>query len=124
MQRALSEPRPRVGFSSARAAYGCILHEAPEGKIVCLVDEDGPKSVTNDLDNILPELADDLCTIRFLESPQQLLCCAIMYRDSMGIWDGVTWDGRAVGFYSIGELTFDRALAKIRQIAPIFVSKK
>lgn len=107
----------RFGFRADRAAYGCFVIEAEKKqKIVCIVDELALKTVTNDLENILPEVARDLTLLNLLGAPQELERCAIIYRDSKGIWDGVTWSKGEVGFYNINERDLDLAVKCVRSM--------
>lgn len=56
-------------------------------KIVFIVDEDGPRSVTNDAEAVCAEAVGDLPGYR------------LVYRDTDGCWDELVHDrGRFVGF--------------------------
>jgi hypothetical protein len=48
----------------------------------------------------------------------------IMYRDSMGIWDGVQWSGHTVLFYSIGESDESAALKKLLAKGQTWLAQK
>lgn len=54
----------------------------PDGKVLYITDEGGLKSVTNDMENVLKDITE---TIPISDMKN----LRIMYRDSMGIWDGV-----------------------------------
>jgi hypothetical protein len=57
------------------------------GNVISIVDLDqGNRSVTNDVENVL----------RKIEHYHQgsIAGFRIMYRDSMGFWDGIQWDGQ------------------------------
>ncbi|WP_077923864.1 hypothetical protein [Spirosoma sp. 209] len=74
--------------------------------IIAIIDLDlGNRSVTNDIDSVLEEIRAEI---------GDLAGYSVIYRDSMGRWDGVRLVGgtpgrRAVEFYSINEPTQERA---------------
>lgn len=53
-------------------------------KVLCIVDNDlpGRRSVTNDIENVLADI--------HLAEDQDLSGREIIYRDSMGLWDGIS----------------------------------
>lgn len=61
---------------ATRAEYNYDM----EGSILWIEDKGGLKSVTNDIDNILVDIA----LIHNISNKK------IMYKDSDGIWDGIT----------------------------------
>lgn len=84
----------------------------PDGKILYITDEGGLKSVTNDLENVLQDIQETIPL-------RDLVNARIMYRDSMGIWDGISikyTPGMAiqsVSFFPITEKEFNQAKAKL-----------
>lgn len=79
-----------------------------ERKTISIIDNDmGGRSVTNDIENVLGTIS--------RSSGKSLAGYKAMYRDSMGIWDGITIgaDGRFTGFFSINEKDSDNALSKL-----------
>lgn len=72
-----------------------------DGPVLWIVDNNGPKSVTNDMENVLAELA----------KTNVLTNYRIMYKDSMGIWDGVK--PNPVTFFPITETEYRKAKEKI-----------
>jgi hypothetical protein len=90
----------------ARSCYTCEL----VSDVIVIEDLDrGGKSVTNDADEIVHDLA---------ENGFDLSCYRVIYKDSMGIFDEIVIRaGRFVGFRSINERTRDAALAKIRRMS-------
>ena len=79
------------------------------GDIVWIRDLGGMKSVTNDIENVLQDILQDIA----LETKK------IIYQDSMGIWDEVRCQIEAgtvkgVTFHSIGEKDMSKALFSIR----------
>src|SRR5215831_6593545 len=71
--------------------------------VIAITDLDlGKKSVTNDIENVLRKIEywhqGSIATFR------------IMYRDSLGVWDGVHWDGQRASFFAIQET--DEVLAR------------
>ncbi len=76
-------------------------------EILCIIDcdSDGARSVTNDAENIIPE-------IFAIAQPFD----AVIYRDSTGNWDEIrVKDGKFVGFKSINQRDVKIALAVIRE---------
>lgn len=84
----------------------------PDGKVLYITDEGGLKSVTNDMENVLKDITETIA-IRDLKNLR------IMYRDSMGIWDGVGVSFiedqaiKGVAFYPLTEKDFGKAKDKI-----------
>ncbi len=86
----------------------------PGGGILYITDQGGLKSVTNDIENVLEDIAQTL-------SYQELRSMKIMYRDSLGIWDGVRVDltgdrVKSITFYPITEKNFEKACEKISDL--------
>ena len=53
-----------------------------EENLIAIVDLDqGSKSVTNDIDNVVADIKDEI--------DGDLSGYAIIYRDSLGVWDGI-----------------------------------
>jgi len=111
VKRKTQEAQERSGNMFAnRAEYDWEF--CMRGKILSITDEGGLKSVTNDLENILHDIQDTIPI-------NDLLKARIMYRDSMGIWDGVKVkynDGLAiesVTFFPLTEKDFGRACEKL-----------
>jgi hypothetical protein len=78
------------------------------GNVISIVDLDqGNRSVTNDVENVL----------RKIDHYHQgsIAGFHIMYRDSMGFWDGIQWDGKCALFFSLRET--DEGQARIRLLA-------
>ena len=76
-----------------------------EGGTLCIIDLDkGGVSVTNDMENVLADI----------QSAEGLLDdLKVVYRDSDGIWDGVTgWPGR-IGFTFLGTKTKEEAIEQM-----------
>jgi hypothetical protein len=64
--------------------------------VIKIVDLDpGSNSVTNDAERVLRKIE---CW-----PPGLIVRCRIMYRDSLGTWDGIEWDGQGVRFFPIRE---------------------
>ena len=67
----------------------------------------GNKSVTNDIENILEDISEELDT--------SMDNYRIMYKDSQGVIDGIyTKDGKFYDFYHIGETDYYAAKLKIK----------
>lgn len=82
------------------------------GDILYITDEGGLKSVTNDMENVLADISEHVV----LDELQDL---KIIYRDSMGIWDGVNISFgenhsiKGISFYPVTEKNFGRACEKV-----------
>lgn len=86
---------------SPRADYSYTV----EGSVIAIVDLDqGSKSLTNDMDNVLDDIRAEL---------GDLAGYAVVYQDSMGRWDGVRLVGRSVAFYALGESTQEQAVSRL-----------
>lgn len=76
--------------------------------IISIIDLDkGGRSVTNDMENVIQDLKAIL---------GDLSGYAIIYKDSMGIWDGVRIDGRCIEFYSLNETQQEKAAQRLLHI--------
>ncbi|WP_409562680.1 hypothetical protein [Hyphomicrobium sp. MC8b] len=90
----------------ARASY---TYEIADG-VLALTDCNGPRSLTNDVENVLADLRDTLG----LPLP-----ATIVYRDTQGAWDGIAHvDGIFSGFYFLGTRDRDTAIAKAKSPTP------
>lgn len=91
----------KTQFAGPRADYTYSV----EGSVIAIVDLDqGSKSVTNDMENVLADIWAEL---------GDLSGYAVIYRDSMGRWDGVRLVGLVVQFYSLNETDQQRAVARL-----------
>lgn len=97
---------------ASRAEYTFGTDEA--NGIVFIEDKLGMKSVTNDIDNILYDIA--------IEGGIDLNNKKIMYKDSQGIWDGIeavferngnTIDIKKIEFFPLTETDFEKAKQKL-----------
>lgn len=80
-----------------------------EGSVIAIVDLDlGNRSVTNDMERVLEQIGTEL---------GGLSGYSVVYRDSMGRWDGVRLDKGVVAFYSLNEA--DQAAAAARLLHPL-----
>ena len=86
-----------------RATYTCEVH----GDIIVIIDHDQGKSVTNDAENVIADLAADFDLSKY----------RVIYRDTRGIYDQllVNRTGHFAGFSSINERDLPAALAKLTQ---------
>lgn len=85
-----------------RAVYSRTVH----GNVIAIIDHDQGRSVTNDADNVIADLAAQGFDLsRYL----------VIYRDTRGIWDQLLVDcsGRFAGFSSVNERDLSTALAKV-----------
>ena len=84
-----------------RAVYSYTTH----GDIIAIIDHDQGKSITNDAENVIADLA-----ARF-----DLSKCRVIYRDTRGVWDQLLVDrtGHFAGFSSLNARDLPAALAKL-----------
>jgi hypothetical protein len=77
-----------------------------KGKVLIIEDSDlGNRSVTNDIQNVLTAIHNDL----------DFLPETIIYKDSLGNFDGVMHEqGKFIKFYSVNESDLEKALEKVR----------
>ena len=103
---AIRVPRPfRTPLTEADFSY------TVSEDVLKIVDLDlGDNSVTNDAERVLGKIE------RW--QPGLIARCRIMYRDSMGYWDGMEWDGQEVRFFPIRETDERAAERKLRQLRP------
>lgn len=87
-----------------RAIYTYTIHKS----VIAIVDHDLGRSVTNDADNVVDDLA---------RAGLDLAAYRIIYRDTRGIWDEIVIDrDRFAGFRSINVGSRAEALAKIEAV--------
>ncbi len=76
-----------------------------EGNVIAIIDFDlGNKSVTNDIENVLEDIRVEL---------GNLAGYSVIYRDSMGRWDGVRLINNVVCFYALNETDQQSAQARL-----------
>ncbi|ADB43007.1 hypothetical protein [Spirosoma linguale] len=81
-----------------------------EGSVISIIDLDlGSKSVTNDINNVLDDIRAEI---------GDLAGYAVIYRDSMGRWDGVRLVGSSTEFYALNETDGERAAARLLHLLP------
>jgi len=76
--------------------------------LVSIVDQNQGKSVTNDIENVLLDVADWL--------PIPLEDCALMYRDSMGNWDEILIEPATRNFRAFKALPRGRCHTELEAI--------
>lgn len=94
---------------SSRAEYDYAI----EGNILWIEDLNGMKSVTNDIENVLVDIAKN----------EDIVNKKIMYKDSEGIWDGIKANithaengsvlVNKLEFFPLTETDFNRAKEKL-----------
>ncbi len=85
-----------------RAAYTYTIEDG----IVCVIDLDNGKSVTNDADNLIADL---------VANGIDLAVHPVIYKDTQGVWDQlVVQNNRFANFKSINERSKEAAIAKIK----------
>lgn len=76
-----------------------------EDNIIAIIDLDlGNKSVTNDIDNVIDDIRTEL---------GGLSGYCVIYRDSMGRWDGVRLVNGTIYFYVLGEANKESAMDRL-----------
>lgn len=89
-----------------RAAYTFSIVDG----VVCIIDEDGSRSVTNDAEAVIADLVRKGLDVAFMP---------VIYRDTEGTWDQlVVEDGRFDGFRLLGETDRDRAIERAKEFQP------
>jgi hypothetical protein len=85
-----------------RAVYSLAVH----GNVIAITDHDGGRSVTNDAENVIADLA---------RQGFDLSRHPVIYQDTRGIWDQLLVDrtGRFAGFSCLNERDLGAALAKV-----------
>ena len=83
----------------SRSNYSYVISEG----VLCITDHDGPKSVTNNAENVLEEIKAEL------EANKVQMPDIIIYKDTDDNWDGMEYDGSIVHFYFLD--TCDLTLA-------------
>jgi len=89
-----------------RAVYSRSVH----GNVIAIIDHDGPRSVTNDAESVIADLAAGFDLSRY----------QVIYRHTRGLWDKILVDrtGHFAGFTSLNERDLSAALAKVTRINP------
>jgi hypothetical protein len=103
---AIRVPRPfRTPLTEADFSY------TVRQDVLKIVDLDlGGNSVTIDAERVLGKIEQ--------WQPGLVAHCRIMYRDSMGNWDGIDWDGQEVRFFPIRETDERAAERRLKQLRP------
>ena len=83
--------------------------------ILIILDQGAPKSVTNDMPNVLADIAQ-------MQELPSLAGYRAVYQDSQGDWAGIKLDeqGAFTGFYGLGRHVTEEheALARVRELHP------
>lgn len=92
---------PTGNLFNPRCSYAYTVEEG----VVCIVDTDNGKSVTNDAEAVIADLA---------AAGVDVNSNRVIYRDTMGVWDRLeVKGGRFLGFTSINEREKAAAKAKV-----------
>ena len=89
----------------SKSNYSYVIN----GGILCITDHDGPKSVTNNAENVLEEIKAELNANKALTG-NTLMPEIIIYCDTTGNWDGMEYDGRDVQFYFLDSTDLTEAI--------------
>lgn len=91
----------RSRYTEHRAIYSYTIHD----NVIAIIDHDQGKTVTNDADNVIADLAACFDLSRY----------QVIYRDTRGIWDQLLVDrtGHFAGFSSLNERHLSAALGKV-----------
>ena len=91
-------------FEGPRANYTYTI----EGSVIAIIDLDqGSKSVTNDMENVLDDIRAEI---------GDLGGYSVIYRDSLGRWDGVRLERGVVEFYSLNEANPEGAARRLLHV--------
>jgi len=95
--------KPRRTWDTLRSDYTYTVR----GNVIAIIDLNrGSRSVTTDIENILDDIR------RALD--RDLSGYAVIYRDSMGNWDGVRIDDKGlVEFYALRETEQEKAVTRL-----------
>ena len=88
--------------NKTRSVYSRSIH----GNVIAIIDHDGPRSVTNDAENVVADLiAQGFDLSRF----------QVIYKDTLGLWDELLVDstGTFAGFRCLNEPELSAALARL-----------
>lgn len=94
---------------TSRSDFSCRHY--PEDGVIAIIDLNGPKSVKDDIKNILSDLVTEI-------GIETLIKQKIMYKDNLGVWDGckIIFQGGTIQhvlFFSIMETDFELAKQKL-----------
>jgi hypothetical protein len=94
-----------IKFKSRILEPRAVFSYQTYGNVIAITDHDQGRSVTNDAENVIADLAANFDLSRY----------RVIYRDTRGIWDQLLVDrtGRFAGFSSINERDLHAALAKL-----------
>lgn len=82
-----------------------------EGNIIAIIDLDlGSRSVTNDMEFVLADIQAEVGTLAGYQ---------VIYRDSMGRWDGIRLVNNTVHFHGLGESEKEQAMNRLLHIVEI-----
>jgi hypothetical protein len=103
--RKQGDTMPLIKFRSRYAEHRAIYSHTVHGNVIAIIDYDQGRSVTNDAENVIADLAACFDLSRY----------RVIYRDTRGIWDELLVDrtGRFAGFSTINERDLPSALAKV-----------
>jgi len=105
-------PTPPIHVQEPRAAFE---YDLTADYILIVLDQGAAKSVTNDIGNVLADIA------RVQELPS-LAGYRAVYQDSEGTWAGINLNaqGAFTGFYGLGRRVTEEkeALARVRDLHP------
>jgi len=76
------------------------------GEVLCITDHDGPKSVTNNAENVLDEIKKEFNSKGF-RMPDIVIYC-----DTNGNWDGIEYNGGDATFYYLDTKSLVEAINK------------
>lgn len=94
-----------MGRINANRPFAADYTYSVEGTVIAIIDLDlGNRSVTNDIEYVLADIRAEL---------GDLAGYSVIYRDSMGRWDGIRLVGNTVHFYGLGETEKERAMSRL-----------
>lgn len=103
--------RQKAGIDASFRRSGSLFraefnYDIKDG-VLWIVDLNGPKSLTNDIEYVI----EDIEKVENIDASK----LKIMYKDSEGIWDGISYYGnKSFNYFPIRETDFDLALQKLK----------
>lgn len=107
MTRMQFKPSKSLSRNIPRASFE---YEVSEDNIIQIIDLDRGKTVTNDIEQVLRDIAQ--------EQNHPLTGHEVVYRDTDGSWTGVelTANGTFGRFYALNVTSQEQAVARVRQM--------
>jgi len=95
----------------SKSNYSYVIKDG----VLCITDHNGPKSVSNNAENVLEEIKAELEANKELtgNTPMPEI---IIYCDTNGDWDGITYDGNDADFYFLNTTDLTEAIKEAKNL--------